>query len=503
MPIRRAVIIVTSAFVLSTALFLLIPQKTLIFDYDQNAYLGGAAALKAGHGYRFEQYIDLPRIGTYPPGYSAWLAAFWENGEPFPINSNRLEFASWIAAACALFALASFLVASEMSALAASAVLLAIGTSVVFTQSMVLLRADILFTALSCLLALLIAKYEPGRSVLIWWLAAGLLAALLYLVKTAALAYIVALGVFGLLGGDFRRPSRLLCFTVPILPVVALWSVFTQGLPTYGSFFVLRVAELGGLPGYLLNAARQAVFYASGRWIVEAMLSFPDGASTSTAPWLARISFPAEVFAFSIGLGLFAIPIFLGIRKGCSQPGDRITLLVLGSSAALFIFWPWYLGARCGIALIPFLLNWLWRGLTYKALRVAFLTVLLVNIPLNARLSYRITRNYEQESTKNLKALRQAASWINSNARTGANVAAGRDVPITQLFEYLGRRLLAVPVGNKEYADVLPGQQSNQRADYVIIDSNEWPVKSGYRVERVYGRWAITSPAQSTMTVRP
>jgi hypothetical protein len=77
--IHRMVAVVGSAVAVWTLLFLIFPS-TFSFDYDQNIYLGGAAALRAGHGYRFEQYIDLPRIGVYLPGYSTWRPAFWKYG---------------------------------------------------------------------------------------------------------------------------------------------------------------------------------------------------------------------------------------------------------------------------------------------------------------------------------------------------------------------------------------------------------------------------------------
>jgi hypothetical protein len=495
---RRMIIVLGSAVAVWALLFLILPGN-FSFDYDQNAYLGGAAALRAGHGYRFEQYIDLPRIGMYPPGYSAWLAAFWKYGQPFAVNSYRLEVANWIAAGCTLLGLAACLVISEMPTLAASAVVVAIGTSAVFTQAMTLLRADVLFVGGSCLLALLVAAYEPDPKNSLWWFAAGLLTALLYLVKTAALAYIVALATFGLLTGDLRRPFRMICFALPICPVTAMWFFFTRHVPTYATVSSVRIAELGGLTGYFLYVAKQAILYCSGRWLVEAMLSFPDGASTSNAPWLARISFPAELLALSMGLALFAVPIFLGIRKGWSHPREQITLFVLGSSSSLFVLFPFYQGARYGIALIPFLPNWLWRGLRSRAAQAAFVTVLVVNIPANARISYKIMRNYERESTTNLEALRQAASWINATAGTSAVVAAGRDVPLTQLFEYLGRRVLAKPCGETEYVDVNPSEQGNQCADYAIVDSSLWPVKNEYRIQRVFGKWAVASVLRSTI----
>ena len=93
---RRVAILGASA--LAAWLFLgFLRPDTHAFSSDQNTYLAGAAALKAGHGYRFEPYIGLPRIGIYPPGFSIWLALFWKAGEPFAVNLHRLEVANWIA----------------------------------------------------------------------------------------------------------------------------------------------------------------------------------------------------------------------------------------------------------------------------------------------------------------------------------------------------------------------------------------------------------------------
>lgn len=493
----RAVILGACALAVWILLFLVLPTD-LPFSNDQNAYLGGAAALRAGHGYRFEQYIDLPRIGMYPPGYSAWLALFWKDGQPFAVNSYRLEVANWIAAGCALFALAACLFISELPALVSSAVLILLGTSVLFTQMTTWLMADIPFTAGSCLLVLLAAAYNPDRKLSVWWFAAGLLTGVLYLVKIAAIAYIVGLGAFGLLAGDLRRFSRLIYFALPTCSVMVIWVLLTRNIPTYSTYFSVRIFELGGLTGYSLNVISQASLYCSGRWLVEAMLSVPDRLSGARA--FLRISFLSEALAFILGLA-FAVPIFFGIRRGPKSPSEQITLFLLGAVALQFIFWPYYLGARCGIALIPFVANWLWRGFPSKVAQAAFVAVLVVNIPGNAWLSYKTIRSQEKDSLQSLAALKQAASWINETAGTGASVAAGRDVPLIQLSEYLGRRVLAnaSPISEGKNVDVNPSAQDNQWADYLItnpsFDPTGWTqTQKGYRVQRVFGRWTIASP---------
>jgi hypothetical protein len=472
-------------------LFLVLPAD-LPFYNDQNAYLGGAAALKAGHGYRFEQYINLPRIGMYPPGYSIWLALFWKNGQPISVNSYRVEVANWIAAGGTLFALAAYLFISELPTGVCSAVLMLFGTSVTFTQLTTWLRADVLFTGGSCALALLIATYKPDRKLSVWWFSAGLLAGALCLVRAAAIAYIVGLGAYGLLKGNLRRFSRLACFALPACSVM-LWFLLTNGLPNYAAD--VRTVEFGGFAGYFLNMIKVASLYCSGRWLVEGLLNVPDRLSGARA--FLGISSLNETLAFILGLA-FALTIFLGIRRSPRQPNEQITLFVLGAYALQLFLWPYYAGARFGIPLIPFVTRLLWRGLPSRFAQAAFLAILVVNIPGNAWLSYKTIRSQERESLQSLAALQHAASWINETAGTGASVAAGRDVPLTHLYEYLGRRMLAnvSPISEGRYIDVYPGAQNNQWADYVVTDRSVVPTgwaQKRYPIQRLFGKWTVAS----------
>ena len=492
---RRIAILGVTALALWILLGLVLPAE-LPFNNDQNSYLGGAAALRVGHGYRLEQYIGLPRIGIYPPGFSIWLAMFWKEGQPFAVNSYRLVVANWIAAGCALFALAACLLVSELPLWVSAAFLALFGTSVIFTQLTAWLMADVLFMAGSCVLALLVAAYNPQGKVSAWWIAAGLLTGALYLIKIAAIAYIIGLGAFGLLKGDLRRFSRFVYFALPTFSVIVLWFLFTRDVPTYGTQFTARLSAMKSWTEYPLRALKQAGLYYSGRWLVEAMLNIPDRLS-GARPFL-RISFAAEALAFLLGF-VFAVPIFLGIRKGAKHPREQITLFILGAVAIQLLVWPFYLGARGGIVVLPFLINWLSRGINSKAAKAAFLSLLVVNIPGNVWLSYKTLLDEETKSTQSLAALRQAASWINETGGVSASVAAGRDVPLIHLHEYLGRRVLAhaAPIGGGRSSDVRHNAQSGQWPDYVITDRSFDPWRwdpTRYLVHRVFGKWTVATP---------
>jgi hypothetical protein len=482
---RRFAMLFGTALALCIVLFLVLPTD-LPFDNDTNSYLGRAAALSAGHGYRFEPYLNLPPIRIYPPGYSIWLSLFWKNGEPISRNSYRLEIANWLAAGGALVGLAGCLFISELPSWLGWAVLTSFGTSVFFTRLTVWLFSDVLFTAGTCGVAFLVATYDSERSdrrLAAWWFCASLLIGALCLLRLAALALGAGLGAFGLWNGDLRRPLRLACFVVPVS--VAVWFLQATTLPAYAT--PLSVSRFGGLLFYALRSAAIAILYGGQRWMVTVFLSVPDRLQYSHA--FQRASALAEPLAFILGLAVFAVPIFLGIRRGPRQQRDRMALFIIGVYILELVFWPHYDGGRLGMPIIPFVLTFLARGLLSKASRIAFFTVLAVNIPANAWLSYKIIRSQEKESVLSLAELRQAASWINASAGPTSLVAAGRDVPLAHLYEYLGRRMVA----NVD-VDVDPAAQGNIRAEYIVTRAAlESPIQR-YQIKRRFGQWMVMAP---------
>jgi hypothetical protein len=488
----RFAIFFGTALSLWIALFLVLPTD-LPFDNDVNSYLGGAAALSAGHGYRFEQYINLPPVRVYPPGHSIWLSIFWKNGQPISRNSYRLEIANWLAAGAVLVGLACCLFISELPTWLGWTLLISFGTSVPFTQYTVWLMSDVLFTAGTCGLALFVATYDSERSdrqLAVWWFCAGLLIGTLCVLRPAALALAAGLGAFGLWNGDLRRMSRLACFVVPVS--VALWFSKATTLPVDATR--LHVSQFGGLLFFALRSIVIAILYGSQRWLVTVFLNVPDRLPYSDAfPHALAIG---ETLALILGLAVFALPIFLGMRRGPRQQKDRIALFIIGVYILVLIFWSRYDGGRLGMPIIPFVLTFLARGLPSKASRIAFLTVLAVNIPGNAWLSYKIIRSQEKESVLSLAELRQAASWINASGGPTSRVAAGRHVPLMHLYEYLGRRMLvnADPNDLSTSLDVNPAAQGNMRAEYIVASAALESPSQRYQIKRRFGHWMVMAP---------
>ena len=480
-----------SAVALWIALFLILPTH-LAFPSDVNSYLGGAAALSSGHGYRFEQYINLPPIRMYSPGQSLWLSLFWKNGQPISRNSYRLEIANWLVAGAALGGLAWCLFIGELPAWLGATLLISFGTSAVFTELTVWLMPDVLFTAGTCGLALLVATYDARKSdrkLAAWWLCASLLIGVLCWLKVAAIALAAGLAAYGLWNGDLRRPLRLACLVLP--PASFLWW-FLHTNTLLPSATPLNLSLFGGLGLYALRCIAFALLYGSQRWLVSLFLNVAD-----RLPYAHAFHHPAlgQTLAFVLGLIVFAVPIFLGIRKGPRHDKDRIAFFLLAAYMLELVFWSQYDGARLVLPLIPFVLPLLARGLPSKTARIAFFTVLAVNIPGNAWVSYRLISGREKESVQSLAELRQAADWINASAGTGSRVAAGRNVPLTHLYEYLGRRMLANAGPNEiSTPDVNPAEQGNLRADYVVANALLETPSQGYQIKRRFGHWMVLAP---------
>jgi hypothetical protein len=488
----RFTLLFGSALALWIALFLVLPTH-LAFNSDVNSYIGGAASLSAGHGYRFEQYIDLPPIRMYSPGYPMWLSLFWKDGQPISANSYRLEIANWLAAGAALVALAGCLFISELPAWFAATLVISFGTSAVFAELTVWLMSDILFTAGTCVLALLVAAYDSKKSdgrVTAWWLCASLVIGVLCWIKVAAVALAAGLGAYGLWNGDLRRPLRLACFVIP--PASFVWW-FLHSRVFLPSATPLNASQFGGLGLYALRSGLFAFLYASQRWLVSLLLSVPDRLPYAHAFHYAPVF--GEALALVLAVVVFAIPIFLGIRRSPRQDKDRIAFFLIGAFMLELVLWAQYNGARLPMPLIPFVLPLLHRGLRSKTARIAFLTVLAVNIPGNAWMSYRLIRGREKESIQHLAELQQAAAWINTSAGMGTRVAAGRDVPLMHLYEYLGRGVLANAGPNAFMSrEVSPAEQGNLRADYIVTKNSRKLPNQHYQIKRRFGYWMVLAP---------
>ena len=201
--------------------------------HDDGIYLVTAKAMAEGQGYRIASLPDAPRQTKYPIGFPALLALAWKAFPKFPENVPLLKlvpvlsFLAWIGL-CGFLArrwghanweatlwIAFFCAGTRWAIFA--------GTN---------LMSDLLFGALVLASLHFLLSVEESERPVRAALAAGLLCALAYTVRTSALA-LVASGILALVLRQRRRPA--LAFAAVSLCVVAAWMLWQGGGPVYSN----------------------------------------------------------------------------------------------------------------------------------------------------------------------------------------------------------------------------------------------------------------------------
>ncbi len=184
---------------------------------DDGLYFVGAQSLSTGQGHKILSLPGEPAQTKYPPGFPAWLSIAWRLGGDFPQN---LRWATalcvvWLPILAGLFWLWLGRVGIRGHARDWLTALLMLNPyMVLFSLSMF---TEISFTAFVLASWLLLERGHPK--------AAGALAALAYLWRTAGLALLPA-GILWMLWRKDRRGAFL--FGATLLPVVLAWMVWSR-----------------------------------------------------------------------------------------------------------------------------------------------------------------------------------------------------------------------------------------------------------------------------------
>lgn len=482
--------------------------REILYDNDANFYLGGAASLAAGAGYRAEPYLGAPPLALYPPVHSAWLALFLSLGGGFPQGAAWLVLGEVLPGLAALALLALHLRKEGIPDWFAAPWILLLGLGPLWLGVESLLLADLTFAFLTFALARWLAL--PGEVGLggCWrgWLGAGVLLGLLLLTKSAGAAMLPAVLALCLWkAGRFRwtaSPSLL----APVVAALILKRWMTAGGGTYGDYFRVTVHSLGGWPGYVHQAAANAWSQVGGGAWLEALfpglIRLPHWGAFQGAP----IASVAAALTVAVGLGLVAVTV-AGAWRTRTQGGTQNGMVIGGAYLALLVAWPYPLGGRAAVALAPWVLVWLWRG--WEAASSRFRLRWSANLVLGAFLALDLVasihlslgwcRAWKADTARDIVALHDVAHWLNRPEAAASLVAAGRDIPVNHLRSFLGRRLLANPSPQNiagDFRDIPSALQGDAVADYwVVRRSDPEPLRPGWTEARRIGIYAILAPA--------
>ncbi len=468
--------------------------------HDSVIYVGGARTLAEFEGYRYWEWIGRPKIGYFPPLHSLLLApAFWlRHG-----LSEALTIIRWTVFAEGLVALGGIYTLLRLLRLpwfAAAGIVASLGTSQAWLRLQEGLMADYLFLAL-LYWGIVFAFLGRDRSKsAFYWVCIGTLLGLLYLTRTAAVAWFPLL-IAGVAVPALGRWKRAAAF-VPLGTLVLGWSLWKSGTTGYSEVLKDCIEqEVGGLsryPAFLLHnwwvslsgeqfgGAFAGIFYRPPRVLLDRM----PGLS-----WLLEAGRPClvAVLLAAIALELFAqLKSLRGAAIDSSRRAVRSEVhvgldLLLAAGASLYLFMivtlpsPAFGWSRYFLVVIPLFMAWAWLGFSRNMpARIPWMPVAGVLLGLNTGYNLALERTVIQQSGFLSDAprleIRQVADWIRNRLPAEAKVAGDFRIPSLHLAEALGRPLVIdylAPASNWQPASHRDVGYS--RADYVVVTREDLP----------------------------
>src|SRR5689334_17105924 len=190
--------------------------------HDDSIYLVSAKSLAEGHGYRILSLPAEPFQTKYPPLWPLILAAIWKIAPDFPENLKWEMALTWLMLPLFVGLAWRWFWAAGLGfrTRVALCAVLALNPWMAFLSTTVM--SDLVFSAL--LLAALLATRQASRNA---WVApaAGILAAAAYLVKAAALPFLIGGPLWLALRRKFRAAAILFC---AMLPAVVWWMLWAR-----------------------------------------------------------------------------------------------------------------------------------------------------------------------------------------------------------------------------------------------------------------------------------
>lgn len=454
-------------------------------------YLGGAKGIATLGRYVDPSTVGNPRVTLYPPLQSAFVAPWFVSSESF--NRQLDHAAAAMSILHALGVLATFFVlrrngvAPLVGALTAGLV----ATSPQWLTHVAKFMSDPLCSVLAFATASVFFRL-PDRPDWKFGVGLGFLGALLFLTRTAAIPISFTIGVWSLV--QFRRDwnPRWLIPGFVLAGAVAGWFLFTLGGFNYGQFYSDSTSAETGLQATALRVFRQGFRFIGLAEFNEAYLSAIQlwlNGKPRPLPWIASLG----------ALSLTGLCI-VGFRaRKCAA--DRWSLLALGLYALEIAVWPFPLGARCAMPILPWVAVWGWAGLVELCSRlghrhlpvIAAASVLSLGIATNIRVSISTASLWNRDAA--IEELAAVAAWAREHIPASEPIGTSLSVPRVQLSSMLSRPLVLIwgrtPEPRKMPDGTAQGTAPSQPQLWVIRSSREQLPEPPSTLVFSRGRWGI------------
>jgi len=466
---------------------------------DGPSYLAGAESIATGHGYRMVHALGAPPITTYPPLHSALLSWVWRIQPDYPANLGLLHASMHGVGLLALLLVYFEWIRRGVPPWLAALTGLAFGWSAAWQSLLFSCMAEPLFLLLVGAMAWWHRQHPAGRSGMSegrWWTVLGCLAAFMYLTRSAAAGIIAGILFAGIGTAQLRRWRNLAGFLLP-LASAATWMALQPKSANAGylAYLTGQWQELGGVSGAAKLAGLQAWEHLSGLSMLgvlsDALARMPH-ARRILALGLAPLAQSLQIF---VALGITALAV-RGYLVGRSR-GDAGVLTVMGVYLLQLVLWPFPMGSRAAIFLIPWWVGWVWRGwlsLGWVArhpkiavrLPATILTLIAAtNLPL-ARMG--VSPKFGQESAD----IATVGNWIRDNVPASEIVGFDRGVSGFDLYHAADRPLLFGPGGGSApLYDPVP-QDPGLRAQFMVVRTGS-PLlqQTGWELRREQGNLRV------------
>jgi hypothetical protein len=442
---------------------------------DTGVYLSGAKSLAEGRGYRFVAYANEPSIALYPPVHSAYLSLLWQLNPNFPENIPLLYWGMILVALAVIGVLAAYWWRERMAWPALAILAVTWSLSPIWCWQLGTFFSDVLFVLLFLGVAWCWVGAEDWDSSRRWF-ATGLLMALLYLTRTAALAPLLALAAVTVWRAFHRKWQPALAYLAPALSAVIFWKLFTAGNVTYADTFRCRLLDEGGWGGMFAYWGQQALDYISGACFLRALF-----------PWLMKLPGSQGLPAWELNVGTALLMVCGWLFMACCVRGfwrsqgivDRLSGVIVGSFLVEVALWPFPIGERAVFTVLPFVLLWTWRGMqafienrpTMKW--PAWATAALVGVSAVGNVLMLPDKSVEWNQHNQLPELTEVALWTRDHTPAQAIVAASWGHPVLHFHHYSNRKVVQDELDQRWEQVVRPPSKDEFMPDYLLCSRHK------------------------------
>ena len=449
----------------------LTPARAL-YIVDSITYVGGAQSLAEGRGYRWLMVAGNPACGIYPPLQSVYLTPAWWLNPHFPENQmliKGLMVGLWAATMGALFAV---LRKGGATRGASALVSLAVGTNGGWAYYLIHAYSDILFAGLSF-------------AVLWWWLkpaprwpsgrlaATGLVLALMYLTRSATLGFLPgAVGAAAIVSRRQRSWKPVVLITLPLVVAVVAWALAPKDTVTYGQWLEERFHAQGGLAGMMRFLLAQSWAYVNGQHLLNNLSVDLTDLLAALAPENA----PFRVATLGI-LRLLGIAFILtGVYGAWRSPDDRPLQAAVGGYLLEVILWPYPLGFRVLLPVLPLVIVWgirgagLWPATWWRWCGMIGMSYLGLCLAGNLAAAPNTRRTLDQ--SQEMAEAEATGAWMAKTIPASARVASHFDLPLLHLHRFSGHPIHSVASVFGEL------QRAEIRFDYFLAKGRYPPGKT-------------------------